>query len=75
VLACRLLGHRPRFEVEGTRLHWRCGRGCGAGSTREYPSEEEALRYAAALSREGRDTFGKRPLLSLLPLRLARRGR
>jgi hypothetical protein len=75
VLACRLLGHRPLFETNGARLQWRCARGCGASSTREYESAEEARRYAAALNREGRDTLGKRPLLSLLPLRLARRGR
>ena len=75
VLACRLLGHRPRFESDGARLRWHCARGCGAGATRDYESAEEARRYAAALNREGRDTFGKRPLLSLLPLRLARRGR
>jgi hypothetical protein len=75
VLACRVLGHRPLFRTDGARLHWRCARGCGAGTTREYPTADEARRYAAALNREGRDTFGKRPLLSLLPLRLARRGR
>ncbi|HLW96672.1 MAG TPA: hypothetical protein VKS25_14950 [Solirubrobacteraceae bacterium] len=75
VLACRLLGHRPVFETEGARLRWRCARDCGAGATRAYGGAEEARRYAAALNREGRDTLGKRPLLSLLPLRLARRGR
>jgi hypothetical protein len=75
VLACRLLGHSPLFETDGAWLQWRCARDCGAGATREYASAEEARRYAAALNREGRDTLGKRPLLSLLPLRLARRGR
>jgi hypothetical protein len=75
VLACRLLGHRPRFASDGATLQWRCARGCGALGSRRYRSAEEARRYALAFDREDRDDLGRRPLLSLLPLGLARRAR
>jgi hypothetical protein len=54
---------------------WDCERGCGAGGSKEYPSAEAARRYAQAFDREDSDALGKRPLLSLLPLRMARRRR
>ncbi len=73
--SCRLLGHQPRFAVEGATLRWHCARGCGAHGTRHYASEQEARRYARALDREDREDLGRRPLLSLLPLKLAHRGR
>ncbi|HET6830621.1 MAG TPA: hypothetical protein VFH44_04650 [Solirubrobacterales bacterium] len=75
MLACRVLGHRPRFSAEGRTLTWRCERGCGAGGTKTYETERDAHRYAAALDRPDSDDVGRRPLLSLLPLRLARRSR
>jgi hypothetical protein len=75
VLTCRLLGHRPRFSSDGATLQWLCARGCGACGTRRYASAEEARRYALAFDREDRDDLGLRPLLSLLPLGLARRAR
>jgi hypothetical protein len=34
-----------------------------------------ARRYTAALNHEDRETFGRRPLLSLLPLKLLERTR
>jgi hypothetical protein len=75
VLSCRLLGHRPRFRAEGATLVWACQRGCGAGGSKEYPSPEAARRYAQVFDREDSGDLGKRPLLSLLPLRMALRRR
>ena len=75
MLACRVLGHRPRFRTEGATMIWDCQRGCGAGGSKEYPSPETASRYAEAFDREDSSDIGKRPLLSLLPLRMARRSR
>ncbi len=54
-------------------MSWSCSRGCGAGGEKRYESAERAARYARALDREDRDDLGRRPLLSLLPLGLARR--
>jgi len=56
-------------------MRWSCARGCGAGGEKRYESAELAARYARALDREDRDDVGRRPLLSLLPLGLARRTR
>jgi hypothetical protein len=75
-LSCRVLGHRPRFWAEGTTLHWRCERDCDdPGGTREYASAADARRIAAALDVEDRDGIGDRAILSLMPLKLARRGK
>ena len=71
--ACRLLGHRMRFTAEGATMRWSCARGCGAGGEKLYPSAADAARYASAFDREDREDIGRRPLLSLLPLKLARR--
>jgi hypothetical protein len=73
MLACRVFGHRYRFWAEGRTMRWECSRDCGASSSKEYDTTEDATRYARALDREDRDTIGKRAPLSLLPLRLARR--
>ena len=75
MLACRVLGHRWRFSADGTTMRWACTRGCGAAGEKHYESAERAARYAQALDREDRDDIGRRPLLSLLPLGLARRAR
>ena len=75
MLGCRLLGHDPRFSADGPTLRWCCARGCGAGGGKTYDSPEQARRYAAALDRPDSADIGKRPLLSLLPLGLARRVR
>jgi hypothetical protein len=75
VLACRVLGHRWRFSAEGATMRWACARGCGADGEKRYESAELAARYARALDREDCDDVGRRPLLSLLPLGLARRAR
>jgi hypothetical protein len=73
MLRCRLLGHRFRFTSEGSTMVWRCQRGCGAGGEKQYASDADARRYAAAFDREGRDDLGHRaPPFALLPLRLAR---
>jgi hypothetical protein len=72
MLACRLLGHRYRFSAEGSTMRWTCRRGCGAGGEKAYPSEDDARRYARAFDREDRGDVGRRPLLSLLPLRLVK---
>jgi hypothetical protein len=56
-------------------MRWACARDCGAGGEKSYDSAERATRFAQAFDREDRDDVGRRPLLSLLPLGLARRGR
>jgi hypothetical protein len=70
---CRLLGHRYRFSAEGSTMRWQCERGCGAGGSKTYRSAEEAQRYARAFDRRDARDIGRRPLLSLLPIWLARR--
>ena len=75
MLRCRLMGHRPRFTATGEVLSWSCERGCGAGRSKRYASASEAARYAAAFDREDRHDIGRRPLLSLLPIGLARKSR
>jgi hypothetical protein len=54
-------------------MRWSCARGCGSEGAKEYASAADARRYAAALNREDREGFGKRPLLSMLPLKLIER--
>jgi hypothetical protein len=52
-------------------MRWTCERGCGAGGSKEYASNAEAARYAAAFDREDRGELGRRaPLLGMFPLRL-----
>jgi hypothetical protein len=71
VFACRLFGHRYRFQAEGATMRWTCERGCGAGGSKEYANAGEAARYAAGLDREDRDDLGHRaPPLGLFPLRM-----
>jgi hypothetical protein len=74
-LACTLLGHRLRFHAEGETMRWSCDRDCGVEGSKAYPSAADARRYAAAFDREDADDLGRRAPLSLLPLRLVRRGR
>jgi hypothetical protein len=71
--SCRILGHRPRFWAEGEVMHWECERECDMKGSKRYGSPEEAAHFAAAFDREDRDDIGRRPLLSLLPMALARR--
>ena len=73
-LACALFGHRPRFETDGPKMSWACER-CGEAGSKQYESAAQARRYAQAFDREFSDDLGRRAPLSLLPLRLARRGR
>jgi hypothetical protein len=75
MLACRLTGHRPRYSSDGVTMRWACARGCGATGSKRYATADEARRYATALNREDREALGRRPLLSLLPLKLLGRGR
>jgi hypothetical protein len=72
-LACRVFGHRWRFTAEDSTMRWTCARGCGAAGEKRYANPEDARRYAGAFDREDRSDVGRRPLLSLLPLGLARR--
>jgi hypothetical protein len=71
VIACRILGHRPRFWTEGATMRWECER-CGeAAGSKEYASATDAARYALAFDHEDRESLQRRPaMLSLLPLRL-----
>ena len=71
--ACTVLGHRFRFGAEGETMRWECERGCGAGGEKRYATAAEARRYAAAFDRRDTEDLGKRPLLSLLPLWVARK--
>ena len=71
--ACRLLGHSFQFTAEGETMRWSCTRGCGAGGSKRYASAADARRYAEAFDGRDADAIGKRPLLSLLPLWLARK--
>jgi hypothetical protein len=70
---CRWLGHSFRFAAEGETMRWTCERGCGAGGSKRYATAAEAQRYASAFDRRDAEDLGKRPLLSLLPLWLARK--
>ncbi|ORB16092.1 hypothetical protein BST37_07670 [Mycobacterium noviomagense] len=72
---CRLMGHRPRFRVDGATMYWECERGCGqASDSKTYATAEQARRYAAAFDRRDNSELGKRaPLIGLLPLRVWRR--
>jgi len=71
--ACSLFGHSFRFTAEGETMRWECERGCGEGGSKRYASPQDAQRYAKAFDRRDGDALGKRPLLSLLPLWLARK--
>jgi hypothetical protein len=68
-----VLGHAYRFEADGATMRWACER-CGEdGGSKTYASAADAQRYARALDRRDAEDVGKRPLLSLLPLWLARK--
>ena len=71
--ACKLLGHSYRFTAEGETMRWACERGCGEGGSKRYASADDARRYAQAFDQRDAEKLGKRPLLSLLPLWLARK--
>jgi hypothetical protein len=71
MLACRLFGHRFRFQAEGATMTWTCERSCGAGGSKQYASPDEAARFAAVFDREDRDHMGRRaPALGMFPLRM-----
>jgi len=73
MIACRLAGHRYRFETDGCTMRWACQRGCGAGGEKVYATPADAVRYASAFDREDREDRGRRaPLVGLLPLRIWR---
>ena len=71
--ACKLLGHTYRFTAEGETMRWSCERGCGEGGSKRYASAEDAQRYARVFDQRDAEKLGRRPLLSLLPLWLARK--
>ena len=71
--SCKAFGHRFRFTAEGETMRWECDRGCGAGGSKRYATAQDAQRYAQAFGRRDSEDLGKRPLLSLLPLWLARK--
>jgi hypothetical protein len=76
-LACRVFGHRLVFRADGPTMVWECDRGCAdAGGAKQYPTAEDARRYATGFNRRDSETLGRRaPLLGLFPLRLWRRFR
>ncbi|HKG62541.1 MAG TPA: hypothetical protein VKB28_00625 [Solirubrobacteraceae bacterium] len=70
---CSVLGHDYRFSAEDATMRWSCDR-CGEdGGSKTYATAAEAQRYARAFDRRDAENVGKRPLLSLLPLWLARK--
>ena len=70
---CRVLGHAYRFEAQDAMMVWACVR-CGEeGGRKTYATAADAERYARAFDRRDAEELGKRPLLSLLPLWLARK--
>jgi len=73
---CRVFGHQPTFVAEGKTMRWACER-CGeAAGAKNYPTADDARRYAAAFNKRDVEDLGKRaPLIGLLPLRLWRRVR
>ncbi|MDQ2637057.1 MAG: hypothetical protein M3Y83_09295 [Actinomycetota bacterium] len=73
---CRVFGHQPAFSVDGVTMRWACAR-CGqAAGAKNYPTADDARRYAAAFNKRDAEDLGKRaPLIGLLPLRLWRRFR
>lgn len=73
MLACRVLGHRIRFGVDGTTMRWACERCGGAGGEKTYPTADEAARYATAFDRRDSARAGEHPTLSTLPLWIVRR--
>jgi hypothetical protein len=73
MIRCRVLGHRLRFRADGETMRWACARGCGFEGAKSYPSAEDARRYAIAFDRDPLDATSRRPMLSVLPLWLARR--
>ena len=74
MISCRVLGHAYRFGAVGATMRWSCER-CGEeGGSKTYATAAEAERYARAFDRRDAEDVGKRPLLSLLPLWLARKG-
>jgi hypothetical protein len=75
MLRCRLVGHRPLYRSDGTAMRWTCARSCGFARAKRYETPAQASRYVAALKCEDRETFGRRSLLSLLPLKLLERAR
>jgi hypothetical protein len=73
--ACRLIGHRPRFRVEGRTMYWECERGCGqASGHKTYATVAQARRYATGFDLADASALTKRaPLIGPLPLRLWQR--
>jgi hypothetical protein len=75
-VACRVFGHDPTFSADGRTMRWQCAR-CGeARGAKDYATEADARRFAAAFNKRDTEDMGKRaPLLGLLPLRLWRMAR
>ena len=73
MLACRVFGHRHRFEADGATLRWACER-CGtAGGEKRYASPAEAQRFATAFDTPDSARTTSHFTLSTLPLWLARK--
>ncbi|MEO9221064.1 MAG: DUF1660 family phage protein [Mycobacteriaceae bacterium] len=71
MIACQVFGHRYRFHADDATLHWACARCAAVGGSKEYPSAEQARKFAAAFDVEDSDDLGRRaPLIGLLPLRI-----
>ena len=74
MLSCRLLGHRYRFDAEGSTMRWACERGCGAGGEKVYASaaRRAPLRAPPSTATTATDIGRRAPLFGLLPLRVWR---
>lgn len=68
---CRVLGHNVSFAAHGTTMAWECRRACGLGGSKDYPTAEDARRYASVFDRRDNTELGRTaPLIGLFPLRL-----
>ena len=71
--ACSLLGHSYRFTAEGETMRWACERGAArAAASATRPRRTRSATRGRSTSGDA-EKLGKRPLLSLLPLWLARK--
>jgi hypothetical protein len=54
-----LIGHRYRYTVAGSTVHWLCVRGCGEIGSRPFATVRKARRHAAERRRHQHDGRGR----------------
>jgi hypothetical protein len=70
-IGCSVFGHRVLFESDAELMSWRCLRDCDFHGEKRYETSRQAATYATAFNRPEAE-IGRRSLLSLAPLRLAK---